>query len=217
MVRINLLPVRVSKKKEAGKQQLVLFVLVLIAGIVGNVLWAQSRGSELKQKQGLLTKTKADVARLDQIIGEVTSLKAKQQELQQKLDALERLKKGRTGPVRMLDELAGITPKRLWLRKLEEKEGKLVIEGTASSNYDVSAFMEGLKGSPFFANVELKKVSSKPEGAYRVVDFSLSCLVRYAGGAEAAADAQPAPGKAPAPAGAPAPGTPAPAPAKAGG
>jgi len=30
MVRINLLPVRVSKKKEAGKQQLLVFAAVLV-------------------------------------------------------------------------------------------------------------------------------------------------------------------------------------------
>jgi hypothetical protein len=36
MIRINLLPARVSKKKQAGKQQLVLFALVLVAGLVAN-------------------------------------------------------------------------------------------------------------------------------------------------------------------------------------
>jgi type IV pilus assembly protein PilN len=201
MVRINLLPVRVSKKKEAGKQQLVLFVLVLIAGIVGNVLWTSNRASELKAKRAILAKTRADVARLDQIIGEVTSLKLQQQELQQKLDVLDKLKKGRVGPVQMLDELAQITPKRLWLRKLDEKEGKINFEGTASSNYDVSGFIEGLKGSRFFSAVDLKKVTSRADGAYHVVDFSLSANVQFAAPAQAAADAKGAPkaGESPAP------------------
>jgi Tfp pilus assembly protein PilN len=37
MVRINLLPVRVSKKKEAGKQQLMLFALVLFMGSAASI------------------------------------------------------------------------------------------------------------------------------------------------------------------------------------
>jgi type IV pilus assembly protein PilN len=179
MVRINLLPVRVSKKKEAGKQQLWLFAVLLVAGVVGNVLWAQSRADELKRKEANVAKTKADVARLDQIIGEVNSLKAQQEELTKKLNVLEGLKNGRTGPVKMLDELAQITPKRLWLRSMTEKEGKVAFDGTASSNYDVSQFMESLLASKYFGDVELKKTTTKSEGRFRVVEFSINATAKY--------------------------------------
>ena len=39
MVRINLLPIRASKKRELGKQWLVLFALVAVASFVGNYFW----------------------------------------------------------------------------------------------------------------------------------------------------------------------------------
>ena len=52
MVRINLLPVRVSRKKEAGKQQLILFALVLVLGVLGNYLWAASRAGALARASG---------------------------------------------------------------------------------------------------------------------------------------------------------------------
>src|SRR5205814_4154470 len=39
MIRINLLPVRAKKKREFGQQLLVLFVLVLVGGLIGNYLW----------------------------------------------------------------------------------------------------------------------------------------------------------------------------------
>ena len=51
------------------------------------------------------------------------NIKDAQQELQKKLDVLDKLKQGRSGPVRMLDELATVTPRQLWLTKLEEKAG----------------------------------------------------------------------------------------------
>ena len=57
MIRINLLPVRVSKKKAAGKQQLLLFLMLVVLGYVGNLVWVQARGSELTARQQKVAKT----------------------------------------------------------------------------------------------------------------------------------------------------------------
>lgn len=203
MVRINLLPVRVSKKKEAGKQQLVLFAVLLLAGVVGNYLWQASRAADLKARQAKLARTKEDIAQLERIIGEVRNIKAQQQALQQKLDVLDRLKAGRSGPVRVLDEVATITPRQLWLTKLAEKGGAVTFTGTAISIDDVSAFMTALKASKYFTKVELKKTAATApaantgQGAERLVNFEINATVQYTPGAPPA----PAPG---------APGAPAP-------
>jgi len=194
MVRINLLPVRVSKKKEAGRQQLVLFAALLVAGLVANFLWSSSRAGDLKARQAKVARTREDVAQLDRIIGEVKDIKTAQAELQQKLDVLDRLKAGRTGPVRMLDELATITPRQLWLSKLEERGGDVSFSGMALSIDDVSAFMAALKTSRHFSKVELRKTSSatataapgevRPAG--RLVAFDITASVQYAPEAPAA-------------------------------
>lgn len=198
MVRINLLPVKVSKKKEAGKQQLVLFLALLVLGIVLNVLYTQRRNAELVQKEKVVVEKQEQVKRLDKIIGEVTSLKTQQQQLRDKLDVLDKLKAGRTGPVKVLDALAQITPRKLWLRSLSEKDGKFAFEGTAATNYEVSQFMEALQGSPYFEGVELRKSESKTQGQYRVVDFTLTAAVRYSGKAAQASNAKPGAPAAPA-------------------
>ncbi len=189
MVRINLLPVRVSKKKEAGKQQLLLFGLVLVLGLVANGWFQGMRARELDALEKRVAKTRADLAALDKIIGEVKSIRIQQQQLQEKLDVLDKLKQGRTGPVRMLDELTGIVPKRLWLRKMEEKAGKVTFDGGASTVEDVSQFMAALKNSKYFADVELKKTEAKNEGTFRVVSFSINATAKYAPGIEASAGA----------------------------
>jgi hypothetical protein len=36
MIRINLLPVRAAKKREFGRQQLILFGLILFGAVLGN-------------------------------------------------------------------------------------------------------------------------------------------------------------------------------------
>jgi type IV pilus assembly protein PilN len=181
MVRINLLPVRVSKKKEAGKQQLALFAVVLVAGLLANYFWGASRAGDLKAREAKLARTREDIAQLERIIGEVRNIKDAQQELQKKLDVLEKLKQGRTGPVRMLDELAVVTPRQLWLSKLDEKAGVIAFGGSAASIDDVSEFMLKLKQSKYFTNVELKGTTAqKGTGrAGKLVTFEITATARY--------------------------------------
>ncbi len=181
MVRINLLPVRVSKKKEAGKQQLAIVAAVLVAGLLGNWLWASSRAGDLKAREAKLARTREDIAQLERIIGEVRNIKDAQQELQKKLDVLDKLKQGRSGPVRMLDELATVTPRQLWLTKLDEKNGAMSFTGAAVSIDDVSEFMTRLKQSKFFTKVELRKTTAvKGAGrSDRLVNFEITATAMY--------------------------------------
>jgi type IV pilus assembly protein PilN len=99
----------------------------------------------------------------------------------------------------MLDSLASITPKRLWLKKMDEKGNVVTFEGAAATIDDVSAFMKELEKSKYFGPPELKKTVAKDEKGYRLVEFVLSAPARYNPGAVdelAAAQAKPAPGAA---------------------
>jgi type IV pilus assembly protein PilN len=195
MIRINLLPVRVSKKKEAGKQQLIFFALAILLALVCNFSWVRSRADETAASEDKVKRTRAEIAQLEKIIGEVTNIKAQQAAVKEKLAILEKLKAGRQGPVRMLDELATITPKRLWLRKLEEKSGAMVFEGSAASIDDVSAFLTALKRSPFFVSPELKKTSAKRDGKFKLVEFTIHATVNYTPAVQLAAAGASAPEK----------------------
>ncbi len=128
MIRINLLPVRVAKKKEAGKNQLILIALLVVAVLIGNYWWSASRSSDLAAREAKVKRTRVEIAQLEKIIGEVKDIKAQQAAVKDKLAVLDKLKAGRQGPVKMLEELSSLTPKRLWLRKLDEKAG--TISGT---------------------------------------------------------------------------------------
>ncbi len=200
MIRINLLPVRVSKKKTLGKQQLLLFALVIALGFILNFLWASSRASELATREAKVKSLRDEIAQLDKIIGEVKNIKDQQAALREKLDILQQLKANRSGPVKVLDALASLTPKRLWLTKMEEKGGVVTYTGSASTIDDVSEFMSALKQNPHFGGVELQKTSAKAERGLDYVDFVLTVTINYAPTRVAAAGPQ-APGAIPAPAG----------------
>jgi type IV pilus assembly protein PilN len=198
MIRINLLPVRVSKKKQAGTQQLVLAALVLVAALGGNFWWTSSRAGTLADQEAKLARTKAELTRLDKILGEVKDIKEQQAAVKDKLAVLDRLKLGRSGPVRLLDDLATVIPKRVSLRKLDEKNGVVVFDGSAATIEDVSVFMSALERSEYFSRVELKKTAAKEDPGHRIVEFTLTATANYTPGvavAQAAPAAAPAKGR----------------------
>ena len=180
MIRINLLPGRVAKKKTLGKQQLVLFALVIVAGFVANFGWANLREGELKAREAKVKSLRDEIAQLDRIIGEVKDIKDQQAQLREKLDILQQLKANRSGPVKVMDALATLTPKRLWLTKMEERGGVVTYTGSASTIDDVSEFMSALKQNPHFASVELSKTAAKTDKGMEYVDFTLTANLVYA-------------------------------------
>jgi type IV pilus assembly protein PilN len=179
MVRINLLPVRVSKKKQAGTQQLAVGIAVLALALAGNFWWSSSRAAAVSRREAKIARTRAEIAQLEKIIGEVNELKQQQAAVKDKLAVLDKLKAGRAGPVRLLDELASIVPKRLWLNKVDEKEKVVTFDGSAAAIDDVSLFMSGLERSPYFSGVELKRTAAKPQGRFRTVDFTIIAKAEY--------------------------------------
>ncbi len=146
MIRINLLPVRAVKKREMGRQVLVLFAMVLLGAGVGNYFWYADRDAELKSHRQGVTTTKAKIAELEKIIGEVTNINTRKAEVEKKLAVLDSLRRGRNGPVRMMDALASATPKKLWVKTFTETESSVAIEGSAVSHDEVAEFMRGLNG-----------------------------------------------------------------------
>lgn len=144
MIRINLLPIRAVKKQELGRKQLILFALVLIGAGIANYYWYDKKNDEKERLVAQVAAVKKEIAELDRIIGEVKNIAKEKQSLEEKLKVLETLKRGRTGPVKMLDALATATPKNVWLRKFDEKSGSLAIEGSALSNDDLAEYMKAL-------------------------------------------------------------------------
>ncbi|NTX12698.1 PilN domain-containing protein [Myxococcus sp. CA051A] len=159
MIRINLLPVRKVQTQQKGRQILVLFALALIGAAVGNYLWFDDRDSEFQRNALAITQTRAKIAELEKVIGEVKNINARKTEVEKKLAVLDSLRKGRNGPVRMMDALASATPKKVWVKAFVETSSAVAIDGSAVSHDEVAEFMRGLNG-----------VVWTPKGMGRLVD-----------------------------------------------
>lgn len=178
MIRINLLPFRAAKKRENIKRQISVYfltVLLLFCGAAYGYLEldrdlkeAKSRQATLKNELDVYEKTLKQIAELEKKIKEVTT----------KLGVIENLKKRKTGPVHLLDEIATAVPRdKLWLTSLSESGGVLRITGTAMDNETVALFMTSLERSEYIHSVELlntKLLHLAPQ-RLNVAEFSLEC------------------------------------------
>jgi len=144
MIRINLLPVRVAKKREMGKQILVLFAIVLVGAVVGNYMWYSDRKAEFDQNANGIRQVQTKIEELKKVIGEVDKINDRKAEVEKKLGVLDNLRKGRTGPVKMLDAMATSIPKKLWLKGFVEDKGGMKVSGSAISHDEVAEFMSNL-------------------------------------------------------------------------
>ena len=144
MIRINLLPVRAKVTGEKGRQILVLFAFVLLAAGVGNYFWYSDRDDVVQRQANGLNSTRARIAELDKTIGEVKNINARKVEVEKKLAVLDELRRGRNGPVRMLDALATALPKKAWINTFSEERGAVKLVGSAVSHDDVAELMRNL-------------------------------------------------------------------------
>ena len=145
MIRINLLPVRKKVQQEAGRQILALFALVLLGAGAGNFYWYSDQASDVEKLQQGLAATRQRISELDKTIGEVKNINERKAEVEKKLAVLDELRRGRSGPVRMLDALSSAMPKKTWIKTFSEEQGAVTIAGSAVSNEDVAELLRTLK------------------------------------------------------------------------
>ncbi len=144
MIRINLLPVRQVKKREMGRQLLVGLAAVLVLGLLANLIWYMSRDGELVDSQTEITQIEVQVQQLQAQIGEVDKLNARKKEVTDRINVLDGLRRGRSGPVRLLDALSLATPRKVGLNEFSESANAVKITGTALSHDDVAELMRNL-------------------------------------------------------------------------
>lgn len=180
MIRINLLPVRQTQKRQSVQQQLLIALGVLIVTVLGCTIWTAAVSSTADKKRQIVNEKNAELTKLNKIIGEVNEFTEKKKELEEKLKVIDDLRKGKTGPVKALDDMASTIPNRVWLTEVKETNGSVVIKGEALDAEDVSAFMKALQRSKYFSGVSLTTLdaSGKQQGV-KLQKFSISCAINY--------------------------------------
>ena len=178
MIRINLLPFRAARKRENIRRQVTISALIVVFSIVLMIYILVERNTKLSALKDNQNDKKVELAKFQKDLKEIKDLERQTKEIETKLNVIKDLEKGKTGPVRLLDELSQAVPRgQLFFKSLKERGGSLSLSGTAMDNETVALFMDNLKNSEHITSVELQGVTLRDLTRYRlrVSDFSLDC------------------------------------------
>jgi type IV pilus assembly protein PilN len=175
IIEINLLPHREAKRVAELRQTVAVLMLGLVL-VAGGVYFlhsdikrqGESVASSVRQLQADLERYKPQQAKVE-------SFKTKRSALASKLDIIKGLDLQRTGPVRIMEELAARTPERLWLTKLRFKDASISLDGASIDTGVVADFLRDLNESTFFKSVDLNKTKRGEEvEGVKLVNFTIT-------------------------------------------
>jgi len=187
MIRINLLAIERDRAKrrptaaatgpQATQQRITLLcslILVLTALGVGWWYWSLKVQSD-RIEEDIVTSQK-ETARLRTLIQQVQTNDARRAQLQERVELIEELRKGREGAVRMLDEISRSLPDMLWLTEVKQQGADLTITGRCLSLTALSDFVDNLKLGGYFKPVEIldsQVEGTPPAGGSALTRFSI--------------------------------------------
>ncbi len=175
MIRINLLPVRTSRKRETALRQILLAAAGGVLIVAGCAYFYFELDSEIDRLTSDNQRVEREIAKLKEVIGQVEEFEAKKAELQKKLDVIKTLKANKTGPVHMLDEIATNIPDKCWLTSISEVNRKVELSGVAVNNEVIADFISKLEVSDYFDDVYLVATSAmETKEGLKLKEFSVT-------------------------------------------
>jgi len=197
MIRINLLPVREARRKADMQQQLLLLGLVIGVSVVVCLLAQFAMIASISSAEGRVAQLNSQISEFQSQLQQVEEFKKKASEIERKLDVIHKLELSRSGPVRLLDELASRAPQKLWITSLQAEGTRIQLKGMSLDTELIAEFLNRINDSPYLKDVELKSTELSEAGGLKLNSFQVTAVLTNPGAKAAQA---PAPAAATAPA-----------------
>jgi type IV pilus assembly protein PilN len=160
MARINLLPWREERREERRKRVLLVLIGVL-AGSIGAVLIAdQIITAAIERQMARNDYIGKQIAVVDERIKQISELKARRQQLVERMRIIQDLQGNRQISGRVFDQLARTLPDGVYFTDVKMAGKTLSISGAAESNNRVSELMRNLDASDWFDAPSLNEVKA---------------------------------------------------------
>lgn len=179
-VRVNLLPHRAERRTRQRKHFFVLAGGTAVVGLllVGAMHTFYQRQIDVQTDRNVFLK--GEIAKLDQEIAEIDSLKAEIAALLARKQVIETLQRDRAQTVHLLDELVRQMPEGVYLKSIVQKGLRVDIGGYAQSNARVSTLMRNVDSSPWLERPVLIQVAAASVDKKRVSEFSMFLFLKRA-------------------------------------
>lgn len=171
MIKINLLPLKKSRKKAATYTDLLLFGVMLALGlaVVGGFYFKTQ--SDISSTRSETAKTKQAIVDLQGIYKDYQTIEKEKKEIERRIGAIDFIKEGRALAARTLYDLPTIMRENVWLKRFKKDGGNFELEGRSLENESVAEFVEKLQKIPYYKSVELKTVEDVTEAGVVVKKF----------------------------------------------
>lgn len=178
MVKINLLPVRATAKKEILMVQSSIagLMLLIVLAILGFMHYSLS--GKISSAETSISKAESELTRLNKVKAKVDKFKKDSEALEKKLDVIKVLSRERTGAVYLMEALVDATPENLWLESLRETKSYFKMTGTSLDYDTIARFMINMELSPFFDEVKIKSSKQQKIGKQSVQGFTIQARFR---------------------------------------
>ncbi len=180
MIEINLLTPhrskKIKRKVEIQSQLIIVVVVCVITLVICGLVWSQ-----LNEKVTVLQSEASGLSsELDQLkmkVAEVKNYERDKKVVQERIKVIDQLRKNQSVPVHLLDEISKSLPSRAWIVSLSEQRGKIELSGKAITNNEIVEFIDNLKRSSFFKNVQILESRRGSEGEIPIYSFRLKGLI----------------------------------------
>lgn len=160
MARINLLPWREQLREERKQRFLVTLVGVLI--VAGGVVFLadQYLNAAITNQNARNNFIRSEISALDARIKEISELKARRQQLVERMKIIQDLQGNRPIAARVFDQLVRTLPEGVYFTDVKMAGATISIEGAAESNNLVSSLMRNQDGSDWLNAPNLTEVKA---------------------------------------------------------
>ncbi len=177
MIKINLIPVKRKAKPKPVPFFLVIMALLLGLSAAGVIFYTKSVNAEIKSLEDQKKANAQKLAELEKKVREVKNYESLNAQVAQRKNIIEQLTKNQSLPVRILDEMSMRLTDGVWLQSMSISGNQLRIAGTGFKNTDIVSFVQSLKKSDMFTNVNLLGTARQMEGEVETYTFNMTLQV----------------------------------------
>ncbi|SEH82815.1 PilN domain-containing protein [Pseudomonas fuscovaginae UPB0736] len=164
MARINLLPWREQLREERRKRFLTALVGVLVVSVGIVLITDQYISRSIDHQVARNAYVNKEIAQLDSRIKQISDLKARRQQLIERMKIIQDLQGNRPISGRIFDQLARTLPDGVYFTQVKMTGKVIAITGTAESNNRVSDLMRNLDASEWLEAPSLTEVKATTGG-----------------------------------------------------
>lgn len=202
MIRINLIPKELRKKKKVPFFDKYLIYIIAILVVIGIVLWVQTTAQqvEIGRLDDEIARVEAEIQQYNQQIKKVEEARALRDKIMTRMSAIQNLDIQRPLSVKMIEDFSKLIPEFVWIENFREIERILTLTGKSYNLKGVANLIVGLIESKYFDEIKLNYIRDEsPAQGVSIFKYELSCNVKFEG-AESFAGEFISPGFAPVPA-----------------